>query len=87
MNAEEKMLDNARKRYILSEASRDLDETLQRQDYATAKKYAQCMYDIMFELCKQQNGDDKEDEKSRLKELSNLLDSLNEKLFLGGQEK
>ena len=87
MSEGEVTLDNARRRYLLSEAGEDLNEALGREDYNAAKTYAQCMYDTLFELCGHQTGDGKKAEQSRLKELSDLIDSINEKLSFGGKEK
>lgn len=85
MNEAKETLDNARKRYLLSEASRDLNEALAREDYKTARIYAESMYDVIFELCGNQEGEEREAEKSRLIELSDLIDNINERLTSRGQ--
>ena len=82
----ERMLDNARKRYIFSEISQDLNEALRREDYKSAKTYAGRMYEVLFELCENQTGKEKEAEKSRLEDLSDFIDFINEQSKLGGQK-
>lgn len=76
-------LDSAKKRYFLSEASEDLNRALRKGDYNAAKEYAESMYKVLFELCENQTGKEKEAEKSRLRELSDIIDNLNERLTSG----
>ncbi len=77
-------LESARINYVIGEAARDMNEALKRQDYKTAKIFADGAYEMLYGLYEQEtDAEEKNIVRIKLKGLFDVIDAINSQLDSG----